>query len=86
MLRGTIQVFSRTFSNSHAGSVVSDSQANLYFMPAQRAMEFEEEFDKLQEAYSSGMGCIRGLRSAFAIEAVTAMACFAVWYGWHLIR
>jgi hypothetical protein len=55
-------------------------------MPAQQALEFEAELDELQEAFSSGTGCIRGLRSALAIEAVAAMACFAVWYGWHLFR
>lgn len=55
-------------------------------MPVQQALEFNSDFDELQEAYSSGMGCIRGVRAAFAIEAVTAMACFGAWYVWHLMR
>lgn len=79
-------MLSRAFKHSHAGGISSGASANLYFMPVQQALEFNSDFDELQEAYSSGMGCIRGVRAAFAIEAVTAMACFGAWYVWHLMR
>ena len=81
-----MSVYSRAFSSAHAHSVPAGAPADLYFMPVEQVLELEEDFDEIQEAYSTGMGFIRGLRAAFALEAVAAMACFGVWYVWHLVR
>ncbi len=79
-------MFSRALHHADAGAIPSGNSSNLYFMSAQRALEFEAELDELQETYSSGMGCVRGLRVAFAIEAVAVMTLFGLWYAWHLLR
>ncbi len=31
-----------------------------------------------------GLGCLRGLRSAFALEAVMALLVYGVWHLWHM--
>ena len=55
-------------------------------MSVQQALKFEAELDDLQESYSRGMGCVRGLRSALAIEVVAVLCIALAWYGWHLAR
>ena len=79
-------MFSRALNQADAGSIPSSAPSNLYFMSVQQALKFEAELDDLQESYSRGMGCVRGLRSALAIEVVAAVAVVFVWYGWHLMR
>ena len=55
-------------------------------MSVQQSLQFEAELDDLQESYSRGMGCVRGLRSALAIEIVGGLVVALAWYGWHLLR
>lgn len=55
-------------------------------MSVQQSLQFEAELDDLQESYGSGMGCIRGLRAALAIEVVAALVVALAWYGWHMVR
>lgn len=79
-------MFSRALHHADAGSIPTSTPTNLYFMTVQQAIKFEAELDDLQESYSSGMGCVRGLRSALAIEVAAALVVAVSWYGWHLIR
>lgn len=79
-------MLSRAFHQARVGLVSNDATSNLAFMPLQRALEFEAELDQLQKTYSSDMGCIRGIRVAFAIEAIAALSLFGLRYAWHLLR
>ena len=38
------------------------------------------------DSHPDGLGCARGLRSVFALEAVTALLVYGVWQLWHIIR
>lgn len=58
--------------------------SNLYFMPT-RLIDAEAELDDPKRAYATGLGCMRGLRFALAIEAGTAVLLFGVWSAWHML-
>jgi len=39
----------------------------------------------VKRSHATGLGCMRGLRFALAIEAGTAVLLFGVWSAWHML-
>lgn len=59
-----------------SGTVVSICESRTY-SPVQ---------EDIEDAHPDGLGCARGLRSAFALEAVTALLVYGIWQLWHIVR
>lgn len=63
-----------TFASS---TVISIRESPAYA----RAIEAERA-----ESNPDGLGCARGLRSAFLLEAGVVLLVYLVWHLWHLAR
>jgi hypothetical protein len=42
--------------------------------------------DRAVRPASDGMGCVRGIRIAVAIEAVAWLCLYGLWHLWHILR
>ena len=42
--------------------------------------------DESLESNSDGLGCVRGVRSAFLMEAGMVVLAYGIWHLWHLAR
>jgi hypothetical protein len=38
------------------------------------------------DSNADGLGCARGLRSAFILEAFLVLIVYGIWHLWHLAR
>lgn len=95
---GIIHVTTRAFYSYDAGSIPSEARADAYsrsdayFGSMQRAstreacVAIDAEVDDLYESYRSGLGCVRGMRSAVAIEAAVVLGLYGLWQLSHLFR
>lgn len=50
------------------------------------AATFDPEFASRYDAEAKGLGCVRGVRFAVAIEAASALAFYGLWQLWHFVR
>jgi hypothetical protein len=48
--------------------------------------DLDAELGELFDSNSNGLGCIRGVQAAIAIEAGAAVLIFAVWLLAHMLR
>ncbi len=58
-------------------------------MPAHelsREADFDTEIRDLVDSISNALGCVRAVQAAVAIEAVGALAIYAVWFLAHMHR
>jgi hypothetical protein len=60
---------------------------------AGRVEAFEDEAptygaaaDRVVRPGSDGMGCVRGIRIALAIEAAAGLCFYGLWHLWHILR
>ena len=44
------------------------------------------EIDETQDSNPDGLGCARGIRSAFLLEAGLALLTYGIWHLWHIAR
>jgi len=71
--------FASSNSNSYfvPGSVVSICDSPAFARPAK---------DPLTDSDPDGLGCMRGVRSAFIFEMGAALLVYVVWQLWHIVR
>lgn len=71
--------FASSNSNSYfvPGSVVSICESPAFSKPAK---------DPLTDSDPDGLGCMRGVRSAFIFEMGAALLVYGVWQLWHIVR
>jgi hypothetical protein len=58
-----------------AGTVIPISESPSYT----RADE-----EKTSRPDADGLGCVRGIRAAFLLEALAALSVYGIWHLWHL--
>ena len=90
---GVLAVPSQTVYEFQSPGVQTASDSSTsYFVPGNvvsicdsaafsRAIE-----DEKMDSDSDGLGCARGLRSAFLFEAGLIVLVYAIWHLWHLAR
>jgi hypothetical protein len=88
---GTFQVTSRVFHPAETDVMRSVPTFQLQFVPVQQSsvLEFPQnlaEANERQDSSPSRPGCMRGIQSALAIEAVTALMFYGLWQLSHLFR
>ena len=80
---------SRVFHPS-AAAVLSDAKINGgCLIPAQELSldaDFDTEIREVVDSISNALGCVRAVQAAVAIEAVGALAIYAVWFLAHIHR
>ena len=59
------------------GSVVSICESPAFSRPSA---------DELADSNPDGLGCARGIRSAFMLEAGVAILAYGIWHLWHLVH
>ena len=71
--------FASSNSNTYfvPGSVVSISESPAFTLPAK---------DPLTQSDPDGLGCVRGVRSAFLFEFGAAILVYGLWHLWHILR
>ena len=62
-------------SGMMAGTVVSISESPSYTRVSEEASARSD---------ADGLGCVRGLRAAFLLEAFAAATIYGIWHLWHL--
>jgi hypothetical protein len=54
--------------------------------PRTEGREFDAEIKDLFDTISNGLGCVRAVQAAVAIEAVGALVVYGVWLLTHMHR
>lgn len=57
-----------------------------FFGPLHEAVLSDPEFAERRNAAASGLGCVRGIRYAIALEGAVAVALYGLWHLWHALR
>lgn len=71
---------------------VSSASTSTYFVPASvipisRSSEFGKlSANDLRDSNPDGLGCARGIRTAFLLEAGIAVIAYSVWHLWHVVH
>ena len=77
---------------SAALPTVQGSTSSNYFVPGSVISICESpafsrrEIDEAQDSNPDGLGCARGIRSAFLLEAGLALLTYGIWHLWHIAR
>jgi hypothetical protein len=86
-------VSSQTVHEFRSGKVrFASSNSNTYFVPGSVVSICESPAftrpakDPLTESDPDGLGCARGVRSAFLFEFAAALLVYGVWHLWHFVR
>ncbi|MGA8670546.1 MAG: hypothetical protein WB679_11755 [Terracidiphilus sp.] len=81
---------SRVFHSAETDVLRSVPTFQLQFVPRQSSvLEFPQnlaEVSEHEDSSPSRPGCMRGIRSALAIEAVAALVLYGLWQLSHLLR
>jgi hypothetical protein len=88
---GIIQVTRSVFQRGAQGEMGSVPAFELQFVPVRQSslLEFPQSLAEVNEQDSASPnqpGCMRGIRSALAIEAVAALMFYGLWQLSHLLR
>ena len=88
---GTIQVTTRVLHRAESNGMQSVPTFQLQFVPVRQSslLEFPQSLAEASEqdnSSPSGSGCMRGIQSALAIEAVAALMFYGLWQLLHLLR
>ena len=88
---GIIQVTTRVLHRADSNGMQSVPTFQLQFLPARRSslLEFPQSLAEASEQDNSSPsrpGCMRGIQSALAIEAVAALMFYGLWQLSHLLR
>jgi hypothetical protein len=87
---GNVHVSSKVFSNP-VSKIPSVTSAAVHEMPARdtsvfEARDFDAELQDLLDSISNGLGCVRAVQAAVAIEAAGAVLIYGIWFLVHLHR
>jgi hypothetical protein len=89
-----MNVPSRVFHLSAAGLIPpannSANNSDVDVMPVREtsaceSADFDAELRDLFDSYANGLGCIRGVQAALAIEVAGALLIFAIWLLAHFL-
>jgi hypothetical protein len=88
---GIIQVTTRVLHRAESNGMQSVPTFQLQFVPARRSslLEFPQSLAEASEQDNSSPsrpGCMRGIQSALAIEAVATLMFYGLWQLSHLLR
>ncbi len=88
---GTIQLISRAIHRAEDSVMRSVPAFELQFVPVRQSSVLDFPLtganrDELDESSPSIPGCMRGIQSALAIEAVAALMFYGFWQISHLLR
>jgi hypothetical protein len=87
---GTIQVTTRVLHRAESNGMQSVPTFRLQFEPVRQSpLEFPQSLAEASDQDNSSPsrpGCMRGIRSALAIEAVAALMFYGLWQLSHLLR
>jgi hypothetical protein len=88
--KGPIRVSSRVFHRSLL-AVPAVNHSSIFEMPVRdtfpiKPSEFDPEMNDLLDPSPSGLGCVRGVQAAVAIEAASALLIYGIWLIVHMRR
>jgi hypothetical protein len=88
---GNVQVTARVFHRAEDNMMPSVPTFQLQFVPVRQSSLLElpqslAEASEQDNSSPSGSGCMRGIQSALAIEAVAALMFYGLWQLLHLLR
>lgn len=83
-------MFSRTLHHASVGAARSAAEVESYLGPLTEISPLAPEMagpasDTHDIAEARGLGCIRGLRYALAIEAACGVLIYVLWHFWHIL-
>ncbi len=72
--------------NASAGTASSAAlPVDQFFGPMYEAIAADPELAGRYNAAAAGLGCVRGLRFAFACEAALGLALYGLWHFRHVL-
>lgn len=82
---------SHVLDDREVGALTSGRQAATDAGPARPASAQQAQADAGYADYESelvpdGLGLVRGIRIALAIEAVAGLCLYGLWHLWHVLR
>jgi hypothetical protein len=86
---GTVQVTARVLQRAESDGMQSVPTFQLQFVRQSSVLEFPQslaEASQQDNSSPSRPGCMRGIQSALAIEAVAALMFYGLWQLSHLLR